>query len=44
MRSHDQNDRPTMTWIEVKDADGRTHLEARWSVITHTSAATVHAA
>ncbi|WP_281178373.1 hypothetical protein [Nocardioides jensenii] len=44
MRSQNQNDRPAMTWIEVKDATGRTHLEARWSVTTHSPAATVHAA
>lgn len=44
MRSQNYNDRPTMTWIEVTDADGRTRLEARWSVPTHTSAATAHAA
>lgn len=44
MRSQDYNNRPTMTWVEVEDADGRTHLEARWSVPTHTPAATTQAA
>ncbi|WP_277345768.1 hypothetical protein [Nocardioides sp. JQ2195] len=44
MRSNNLNGRPTMTWVEVKDADGSTHLEARWSVVSQTPAVAPHAA
>lgn len=44
MHSNNLNGRPTMTWVEVKRADGSTHLEARWSVATQTPAVTTHAA
>lgn len=32
---------PVCTWIAVKDATGRTHMEARWSVapVAHAAAA-----
>lgn len=36
-------DRPAMTWVEVTDATGRTHLEARWSAPGH-AISTPHAA
>lgn len=43
MHSNNLNGRPAMAWVEVKDADGSTHLEARWSVASPVSA-TGHAA
>jgi hypothetical protein len=39
----ERDERPTMTWVVVTDASGRTHLEARWSV-TPKAPATSHAA
>lgn len=44
MHSNNLNDRPTMTWVEVKSADGSTHLEARWSVPSQMPAVAPHAA
>ena len=35
--------RPRMTWVEVADAHGGTHLEARWSTAAPASSAS-HAA
>lgn len=32
MPNIESNDRPVMTWIEVRDASGRTRMEARWAV------------
>lgn len=41
MSKHTMTGVPVCTWIAVKDASGRTHMEARWSVATvaHTAAA-----
>lgn len=47
MRSEGANsrsNRPTCTWVEVKDAHGRTRMEARWTVTPVTPVATPHAA
>lgn len=27
-----QQDRPQLSWVTVRDASGRPHLEARWTV------------
>lgn len=47
MRNDGSNSRstgPTCTWVEVTDARGRTHMEARWTVTPVTPVATPHAA
>lgn len=31
MSGHASNARPVCTWVPVRDASGRTHLEARWA-------------
>lgn len=32
MPNIDTNDRPAMTWVEVRDASGRSRMEARWVI------------
>ncbi|SFB32412.1 hypothetical protein SAMN05192575_107182 [Nocardioides alpinus] len=41
MSKHTMTGAPVCSWVAVKDASGRTHMEARWSVATvaHTAAA-----
>lgn len=44
MRSQGANNRPTCSWVEVQDVDGRTRMEARWTVTPVTPVAAPHAA
>lgn len=41
MSKHKMAGTPVCTWIAVKDASGRTHMEARWSMpaVAHATAA-----
>ncbi|WP_301539403.1 hypothetical protein [Nocardioides sp. zg-1308] len=34
MSEHTMTDVPVCTWVAVRDATGRTHMEARWSIAT----------
>jgi hypothetical protein len=38
MRDRQVTDRPVMHWVPVVDDRGRTHLEARWSLETTSTA------
>lgn len=45
MRNHTANEKLELTWVQVKDADGRVRMEARWTVTPHAATASApHAA
>jgi hypothetical protein len=44
MRKRNPNEQPMLTWVEVRDVQGRTRMEARWSVPSQMQTAKPHAA
>ena len=36
MSKHEMTGAPVCTWVAVTDASGRTHMEARWTVLAST--------
>ncbi|HYJ27455.1 MAG TPA: hypothetical protein VEW73_07075 [Nocardioides sp.] len=39
MSKREMTGAPVCSWVAVTDASGRTHMEARWSVATASTAA-----